>query len=104
MRYLFKCAKEYIQDTHANGRDLWESVEKDIDFVISHPNGWEGYQQAQMCEAAVMAGLISNSEKDKEKKLTFLTEGEASLHHAIRNGLPSGALEVSQYVSVLLDC
>ncbi|KAJ2917954.1 hypothetical protein MD484_g2428, partial [Candolleomyces efflorescens] len=101
MRYLFKCAKDYIQDTHANGRDLWESVETDIDYVISHPNGWEGYQQAQMREAAVMAGLISDTENDKERKLTFLTEGEASLHHAIRNGLPSGALENGEGVVIV---
>ncbi|KAJ2928088.1 hypothetical protein H1R20_g9021, partial [Candolleomyces eurysporus] len=101
MRYLFKCAKDYIQDTHANGRDLWESVEKDIDYVISHPNGWEGYQQTQMCEAAVMAGLISDSERDKERRITFLTEGEASLHYAIRNGLPSGALENGEGVVIV---
>ncbi|RXW25677.1 hypothetical protein EST38_g183 [Candolleomyces aberdarensis] len=101
MRYLLKCAKAYIQDTHANGRDLWESVEKDIDYVISHPNGWEGYQQTQMCEAAVMAGLVSDSEKDKERRITFLTEGEASLHYAIRNGLPSGALENGEGVVIV---
>ena len=93
MKYLFVCSREYIQDTHANGHELWQSVENDIDYVISHPNGWEGYQQSQMRDAAILAGLIEDTDKGR-KKVTFLTEGEASLHYAIRNGLPSGALDV----------
>ena len=41
LKYLFECTSIYIQDTHANGLDLWASVEKDIDYVLSHPNGWD---------------------------------------------------------------
>ncbi|KAF5315547.1 hypothetical protein D9611_004835 [Ephemerocybe angulata] len=98
--YLYKCARNYIQETHANGKDLWESVEKDIDFVISHPNGWEGYQQTQMREAVVLAGFIPDNEAG-HKRVSFVTEGEASLHFSIRNGLPTGAMEKGDGVVIV---
>ena len=94
LKYLFSCASAFIQDTHANGPDLWASVEKEIDFVLSHPNGWEGIQQSQMKKAAVLAGLIPDT-KLGHSRISFVTEGEASLHFAIQNGLPEGALKVS---------
>jgi len=94
LKYLFDCASAFIQDTHANGPDLWASVEKEIDFVLSHPNGWEGIQQSQMKKAAVLAGLIPDTRLG-HSRISFVTEGEASLHFAIQNGLPEGALKVS---------
>jgi len=62
--YLLQCASSYIQDTHVNGRDLWNSVKFDIHFVLSHPNGWEGAQQNEMRQAAVLAKLIPNNQKE----------------------------------------
>ena len=40
--YLLECTSSYIQETHANGVDLWASVKDQIHIVLSHPNGWEG--------------------------------------------------------------
>lgn len=91
--YLFQCAAKYIKETHANGTDLWASVEGQIDFVLSHPNGWEGTQQSQMRKAAVLAGLILDTPTGNAQ-LSFVTEGEASLHFSIQNGLPTGVLAV----------
>ena len=93
LRYLLVCASSYIQDTHANDPDLWNSVKSDIDFVLSHPNGWEGSQQSEMRRAAVLAGLVPDNESG-HSRLSFVTEGEASLHFYIHNGLPSGAMKV----------
>lgn len=53
LQYLLQCSSEYVQDTHANGEDLWASVKDHIHFVLSHPNGWEGMEQTQMRYAAV---------------------------------------------------
>jgi len=92
LKYLLKCAGDYIKDTHANGPDLWKSVENDIDFVLSHPNGWEGTQQQEMRKAAVAARLVPDN-AGGHARLAFVTEGEASLHYSIQNGLPSGALK-----------
>ena len=93
LRYLLECASSYIQDTHANGPDLWNSVEGQIDFVLSHPNGWEGTQQSEMRRAAVLAELIPDTTAG-HARLSFVTEGEASLHFSIQNGLPAGAMKV----------
>ena len=93
LRYLFECASSYIQDTHANGPDLWNSVKSHIDFVFSHPNGWEGTQQSEMRRAAVLAGLLPDNASG-HSRLSFVTEGEASLHFSVQNGLPAGAMKV----------
>jgi hypothetical protein len=93
LRYLLECASSYIQDTHANGPDLWNSVKSHIDFVLSHPNGWEGTQQSEMRRAAVLAGLVPDNASG-HARLSFVTEGEASLHFSVQNGLPDGAMKV----------
>lgn len=70
----------YIQERQ--GVELWESVQDDIDFILSHPNGWEGKQQAEMRRAAVAAGLVKN-ESEALERVRFVTEGEASLHFCL---------------------
>ena len=108
LKYLLECASSYIQDTHANGPDLWNSVKSDIDFVLSHPNGWEGTQQSEMRRAAVLAGLVPDNESGNSR-LSFVTEGEASLHFSVHNGLPAGAMKVSMqlgqsgFILILLE-
>lgn len=97
LAYLHKCAAEYIQDSHANGAILWESVQGQIEFVLSHPNGWEGRQQNEMRKAAVKAGLVPDTPTG-HAKLSFVTEGEASLYFAIQNGLPEGVTKVCRHV------
>ena len=92
--YLYQCARSYIEETHPNGRTVWTSLESRIDFVLSHPNGWEGKEQAKMRRAAVLAGLIDDTERGHER-VSFVTEGEASLHYAIENGVLADAVKVS---------
>lgn len=96
LRYLYTCARFYIQDTHASGLQLWESVESRIDFVLSHPNGWEGPQQSQIRRAAVLGGLVKDTE---QSRIQLVTEGEASLHFCLNNGLASDGIKVF----ILLD-
>lgn len=100
LRYLFQCAESYIQQTHANGHVLWASVEHDIDYVLSHPNGWEGFQQAQMRKAAVLAGLIPD-DATGHSRISFVTEGEASLHFSIENGLPPDVMKTGEGVIIV---
>jgi len=98
VKYLFDCSRSYIKETHANGASLWQSVEKTIDYVFSHPNRWEGPQQTQMRQAAVQAGLISDDEKG-HSRISFVTEGEASLHFCINSGLSTqGIVKVRIFV------
>ncbi|TFK64297.1 hypothetical protein BDN72DRAFT_901681, partial [Pluteus cervinus] len=51
-RYLFQSTKTYIEERHPSGKLLWSSFESNIEFILSHPNGWEGAQQSQMRQAA----------------------------------------------------
>ncbi|KAG1811069.1 hypothetical protein EV424DRAFT_1570813, partial [Suillus variegatus] len=91
MQYLFRCARSYIQQTHPSGSNLWRSLENRIEFVLTHPNGWEGLQQKQIRLAAVLGGLIPSTE-DGMARVHLLTEGEASLHYCVANTLASDAL------------
>ena len=94
LSYLFHCTRSFIIDTHANGAALWRAVEHDIQFVLSHPNGWEGLQQGKMRQAAVMAGLVPNTTAG-HARVHFVTEGEASLNFCIQSGLTNDTMRVS---------
>ena len=95
MKYLCKCTRDYLQETYPNEPDLWGAMERNnaIDFVLTHPNGWEGSQQAQMRQAAVRAGLVPDTNAG-HARVCFVTEGEASLHLCIQRGLTTPAMEV----------
>ena len=94
-RYLLKAASDYIKFYRGClGESVWQSLEGNIQFVLSHPNGWGGAQQAKMRQAAVLANLIPDS-PEGHMRISFVTEGEASLHFAIEHGLPDGVVGVS---------
>ncbi|KAK0434116.1 hypothetical protein EV421DRAFT_1909621 [Armillaria borealis] len=86
--YLFQCAKSFILETHQSALVFWNSVEDHIEFILSHPNGWQGPQQSQMRQAIVDAGLVPDNEEG-HARVQFVTEGEASLHFCIHHGLSS---------------
>ncbi|KAJ3497279.1 hypothetical protein NLJ89_g10367 [Agrocybe chaxingu] len=91
LNYLYNCTRSFISETHANGRALWNSVEPDIQFVLSHPNGWEGPQQTRMRNAAVYGRLVPDTDEGRAR-IRFVTEGEASLHACVLNGLAADVL------------
>ena len=93
LKYLLECGSSYIQHIHPNGPELWNSVKSDIDFVLSHPNGCDGTQQNEMRRAAVLARLVPDNESGYSR-LSFVTEGEASLWFSVENGLPAGVMKV----------
>ncbi|KAK0448968.1 uncharacterized protein EV420DRAFT_1750858 [Desarmillaria tabescens] len=84
--YLYTCAKSFVQETHHISSSEWSSLEGGIHFVLAHPNGWEGEHQNKMRDAMIAARLISNGEQD-HSRVSFVTEGEASLHFCLNKGL-----------------
>lgn len=86
LRYLFECTRTYIIEANPSGPAFWESVKDNVEFILTHPNGWEGPQQAIMRRAAVVAGLIPDAPHG-QARLQFVTEGEASLHFCINKGI-----------------
>lgn len=94
--YLYTCARRYIQESHASGDLLWDSVKDRIDFILTHPNGWEGLQQSKMRQAAVRAQLVPDSAAGRSR-IHFVTEGEASLHFCLDSGLATEVREVQSF-------
>ena len=105
LAYLMRCAERFILNTHPTlsaplGRrssrgnlgssesdpTLWSSLRRKAEFVIGHPNGWEGPQQAKMRQAVVMAGLVPNTAEGMAR-LRFVSEGEASLCYCLGEGV-----------------
>ncbi|KAI6046251.1 hypothetical protein EDC04DRAFT_2887938 [Pisolithus marmoratus] len=91
MKYLLHCTRRYIMESHASGSEMWKSLENRTEFVLTHPNGWEGRQQQQIRHAAELAGLVPEG-PDGQSRLHLLTEGEASLHFCVTTVLTSDAL------------
>ena len=93
LRYLYDRTRDYIQETHASGFELWNTLKDNADFVLTHPNGWEGAQQAQMRKAAIYAGLVPDT-MDGHSRVHFVTEGEASVHFCIGSNFASETITV----------
>ncbi|ESK95831.1 hypothetical protein Moror_12443 [Moniliophthora roreri MCA 2997] len=81
IRYLYHWVKQYICEVNGDD-DWWDIIGDNIEFVLTHPNGWEGVEQAKLRDIAVRAGLIPNTVKG-QARVHFVTEGEACLHHCI---------------------
>jgi hypothetical protein len=59
----------------------------------SHPNGWEGYQQGQMRDAAISGGLVPDTPEGRAR-IEVITEGEAAFHWCVDNGIAASAMTV----------
>ncbi|KAJ2932470.1 hypothetical protein H1R20_g4610, partial [Candolleomyces eurysporus] len=94
LSYLYTCTTSFIKDTHANGSALLAHViPHHVEFVLSHPNGWEGAQQAKMRRAAIYGRLIDDTPEGRAR-IRFVTEGEASLHACVLSGLATDVLSI----------
>jgi len=82
IKYLFGCVKTYIHKHHL--AFPWSSVEDSIEYIFTHPNGWEGVQQQRYRRAIAHAGLVPGT-REGQSRVHMLTEGEASLHFCVAN-------------------
>ncbi|KAF8552723.1 hypothetical protein OG21DRAFT_1511130 [Imleria badia] len=94
IKYLFQCAETYIQESYPEY--IWLSVKDDIQFIFTHPNGWEGAQQQQIRRAIELAGLVPGT-PDERARVRFLSEGEAGLHFCIWDLFESGVPDQAKY-------
>ncbi|KAF8191384.1 hypothetical protein BJ912DRAFT_1098484 [Pholiota molesta] len=102
LRYLIKCAKIYIEETYVNGDTMWRSLQPNAEFVLTHPNGWEGAQQSMMRKAAVMAGLVPDTEHGRSR-LTFVTEAKPACTFASRKDRPMRLSSRFQQGIIIVD-
>lgn len=77
------CSESFIKDSHPAIISSWDDLYSEAAFVIAHPNGWGGPQQARYRQAAIQAGLVPDTIEGKAR-VVFVTEGEASLNFCLR--------------------
>jgi hypothetical protein len=77
MNYLFESTKALFKTSEPNGELRWDSISKNIELVLTHPNGWGGPQQTQLRTAAVKARIVPDTPAGRSS-VQFVTEGEAS--------------------------
>ena len=77
LRYLFDETGQFIETSLSDGKSIWSQVRGRADFVLCHPNGWEGQYPESLRHAAVEAGLVPSYD-EAQRRMTFLSEGEAS--------------------------
>ena len=82
IKYLFRCAKTYIQQNHV--AFAWSTHENSIEYIFTHPNSWKGMQEHPYCRAIERAGLVHGSPAG-QSRVHMLTEGEANLHLCVTN-------------------
>jgi len=92
LRYLFDSAKAYIQESEGMGGMIWESLEHNIDLILSHPNGWEGREQDFLRKSVVKASILT--EEEALSRVSFVTEGEATFNFCVTNTKTGELLEV----------
>jgi hypothetical protein len=92
IRYLFDSAKAFIQEREPMGEELWESLGRNIDLILSHPNGWEGREQEFLRKSVVQASVFT--EEEALSNVSFVTEGEATFNFCVANTRSGELLEV----------
>ena len=83
IRYLFDSAKAFIQESEPKGEELWISLERTINLMLSHPNGWGGREQ-EFLRKSVSRALIF-TEEEARSRVSFVTEGEATANFCVTN-------------------
>ena len=99
IKYLFMSARKHIEEHHMGFN--WTSIENSIEFIFSHPNGWEGPQQQKYREAIERAGLIPRTIEGRAR-VHMITEGEASFHYCV-SSLPEEPANSKPQAIVVID-
>jgi hypothetical protein len=95
-RYLLRCTEVFFRNHVPGPEGRWQNLLRSAHFIISHPNGWEGVQQAKLRKAAIYGGLIGDQPRD-HTRIHFVTEGEASMHFCLNENLIGEASLVSTF-------
>ena len=83
LRWLIDQTKRFFERHTPTGTEIWQRLESTITIVLAIPNGWELPQQHRLREAIVQAGVLPQG--FSEDRLKFVTEGEASIHYALKH-------------------
>lgn len=81
MKYLYRLTRLFIDNNTFSGHSTWDRLKNDIKIVMATPNGWDTTQHLFLRKVAILSGIVE--EKNADSHLTFVTEGEASVHYAL---------------------
>ena len=100
IKYLFHCTKTYIQEHHLEF--TWSTIEHSIEYIFTHPNGWEGVQQQLYRRAIGRAGLVPSTPVG-QSRVHMLTNGEAALHYCANVLNVETAIQAAPQGVVIID-
>jgi len=81
LKYLWDHAQNFFINNTVDGERIWNRLGDKSFIVLATPNGWDTTQQGFLRQAVIDAGIISKGQD--EDRLSFVTEGEASVHYAL---------------------
>ena len=93
LAYLVSCVKSSLPDNHPTLRDTVPELLDSATSIIAHPNGWEGVHQTKLRNAAIYTELIPATPEGRSRVM-FVSEGEASLHFCIHDGIVGRSMQV----------
>ena len=76
MAYLIDHTKNHIEDYFGSGSGIAQLLSERGEIILAHPNHWGSTEQDILKEAAVQAGIITES--GLSRRLHFVEEAEAS--------------------------
>ena len=82
-RWLIQHTTHFFKSHTVDGGEIWDRIGTHCTIILAIPNGWEIPQQHLLRKAIVMSGALPAN--FKEDRLNFVTEGEASVHYALRH-------------------
>ncbi|KAG8922303.1 hypothetical protein FRC02_011956 [Tulasnella sp. 418] len=100
LRYMAKLAQTHFLEKMVGSKTIWKQVKNRVQYVLSHPNGWDTHQHSHLREAAILGKLIPDSDEGRSR-IHFVSEGEASLHWCINEGLGRKNLKVGNHFVVV---
>ncbi|CUA75815.1 ER membrane protein complex subunit 1 [Rhizoctonia solani] len=86
--YLLGHTRTYFEEHVIHGSLIWEKCSTNMLIVLAHPNGWSTREQNFMKQALMEVGP-----EYKNYQVTFVTEGEASVHFCMFHSNMDSALE-----------
>ncbi|KAL4244993.1 hypothetical protein ABKN59_002858 [Abortiporus biennis] len=95
--YLYECARRFVTESRPNGENFWNSLRDSTEIILTHPNGWEGQQQDKMRAAALSISDIAVG----HARVSFVTEGEASLHYCLQSATVRDAIQTGNNIMII---
>lgn len=92
--YLLRHTQSYFEDHIIDGSKIWTELGPNMVVVLAHPNGWAIREQNFLREAMRDVKWSYNG----SCQISFVTEGEASIHFCMSHSNMDSALHVSSSV------